>query len=1442
MILAEYWCGREPERAVAVLRTYAARFGRDGLPAVAVPVVERAIGKKFTPSPSFSPSGHFGATVRPQGATLVQYRLLALDESFVRESFRAGKPDLRGGPDGRIREVARWTHRFDAGRPQEQAIGGGIVAPAYGVFEEEIDGFAVRWPAIRRTCAMIVKVGRGGLFVFVARLDTGEPVRDVTLEYFGPEKRTAVTDAAGCARMPRAGAGWIVGLAGGESLYCDVGGPEEESPDVIDVRTDRPLYRGGQTVHFRAIVRPKRGGSLAVEILDPDRRRVYRRELPVSEFGTLNGSFDLADEPPLGSYTIVVRDEHTRTDEWSWPRPKHGCRFKVAAYRKPEMKVEIRASGTVAPGGKGRAVVEARYLFGTPAAGAKVEWKVQTRSCYPDASREEPGLPEDHPYSWYVERSAAWWWQETEVARGEGATDAEGRLPIEFPAEIEERDAVYVVEAEVTDDSRRPAQGRCGIPVPVGEVRLRIVFGSSFHRAGQRVPVTVVATDFEKRPARGRRIELAAFRQGGEEFEQFHQAQGETDATGAARFEVTVESPGLVRFRAKSGRAVRRDHLWTAGEEIAGTEDAANVSLSALTEKYVYRSGDRASLFVRSTQKNMPVLVTLEADRVLHAQIVRMSKRGAIVEIPLPEDAPPTVIVKVHAWRGGAAAGAGVRLLVVPRDKWLEVSVAADRDAYRPLEKAKVRLDVRDGRGRPVETEVALGIVDEAIHLLEPDRSPDLRKVFQAEGGSVITDGWGPIYDDWFDPFQQSSGGGVPLTGATFSLEEGPPARVAAFAPTETRRWFPDTLRWVPSVRTGADGHAELEVEVADSLTTWNLTAHAVGRGDQVGWGRSRTLVRKNVIARLVAPRFVTQGDEVSIAIVIHNDLETKETFAISLEAKGATGGGEVRETIDARGSKRVEWKVRADRLGSLVLTAKAMGARESDAMELEIPVRTHGLARYEYRAGRVDGVAVEKISIPKDAVDPEILISVTPGPLAAVTDALPYLAGYPYGCVEQTMSRFLPSLHAHRALRALGLRNEKLEAELPRMIEAGLQRLYRFQHSDGGWGWWERDGTNRFMTAYVVAGLSQAKAAGVAMDEGVLRRGTECLRRMLEEAPDPYLLWAYAHESAIPDGVVGKMPETVRAKLLTASALRRRGQVREAAALLQGVESAGIEDTALHLSALVAVGPADPRIPALLQRLLSMRNGSAWISTRDSAFAVYALTDYLVATRELDPGQTAVVRVNGVEVYRGPGTRDIRIRDLKPENEVRIESAKRGLFYSIARRTFETAEPLRPSAGAIVVARKYERVVSDGDKPVFEPMESGARVRPGYFFTPQTRRVLSLNPVRRIFPSGLKAIGPIEACPASFPTSAPVEGSQIRIVASPEAETRKRPSGLKASPRTLPAWALSVCRCLPSGMLQIRTVLSSEPLASSFPSGLNASAAAASVWPLNVWAATQPA
>ena len=275
-------------------------------------------------------------------------------------------------------------------------------------------------------------------------------------------------------------------------------------------------------------------------------------------------------------------------------------------------------------------------------------------------------------------------------------------------------------------------------------------------------------------------------------------------------------------------------------------------------------------------------------------------------------------------------------------------------------------------------------------------------------------------------------------------------------------------------------------------------------------------------MARLVTPRFFTLGDEVTISVLAHNYLKTTKTARLSLEAAGLEViDGSTREVqIPTGGEAKFDWRVRATTSGEATLTGKALTNEESDAMELTLPIIPYGVKLSQARAGTLSGASGNQeveLTFP-GAIEPSsrtLELSVTPSVAGAIFGALEYLTSFPYGCTEQTMSSFLPNVIVTQALKSLQLKSKIDPAALQKKVKAGLDRLYDYQHEDGGWGWWKTDDSHPFMTAYVVAGLTQAQAAGYEVRADAVEKGAAWLSKRLDVdknlAPDSRAYAVYA-------------------------------------------------------------------------------------------------------------------------------------------------------------------------------------------------------------------------------------------------------------------------------------------------------------------------------------------
>jgi len=400
------------------------------------------------------------------------------------------------------------------------------------------------------------------------------------------------------------------------------------------------------------------------------------------------------------------------------------------------------------------------------------------------------------------------------------------------------------------------------------------------------------------------------------------------------------------------------------------------------------------------------------------------------------------------------------------------------------------------------------------------------------------------------------------FAGGPGSAGEGPAVVV--------RSDFRATVFWQPDIHTDNNGKATVKVKYPDSLTSWKATARAVTTVNQFGIADATTRTRQPLIVRLEAPRFFVVGDTVTISAVVNNNTGEPIEVRAALDASGISVGQasrlspseknlgtlesgatpDLRLNVAANSEARADWIAHIERAGEVKLKVTARGGQYADAMEKTFAAYEHGIEKFISKSGKARLVASKQsgdggndvtvnLVLPHDrkADSTSLIVQVTPSMAVTMLDALPYLINYPYGCTEQTMSRFLPTVITAKTLRDAGLQPEdvmgcvfggietnsaaathpngkKTLEDMDKMTQAGLNRLYDFQHSDGGWGWWKEGDSDHWMTAYVVWGLSLAHDARVEIKDDVLQRGVKYLDEHLveeEENPDMQAWMLYA-------------------------------------------------------------------------------------------------------------------------------------------------------------------------------------------------------------------------------------------------------------------------------------------------------------------------------------------
>ena len=528
-----------------------------------------------------------------------------------------------------------------------------------------------------------------------------------------------------------------------------------------------------------------------------------------------------------------------------------------------------------------------------------------------------------------------------------------------------------------------------------------------------------------------------------------------------------------------------------------------------------------------------------------------------------------------------------------------------------------------------------------------------------------------------------------PPAPAPVSAPPPPEEGAGAGIDVQVRSDFRSTAFWKPDIVTGANGTATVSFKFPEALTTWRATARAATTGSAFGMGSSTSRTNLPLLVRLQAPRFFVAGDRVVVSAVINNNTDAAMSVTPALEVEGLAGAGQAKAPVQvpAHGDTRVDWTLNAERAGHAKLRVTARGAQHGDAMEKSFVVYEHGIDKLIARSGKLRGSeALVKLELPKDRRATDLTVQIAPSLAVTMLDALPYLIEFPYGCTEQTMSRFLPAAIVARTLEKLGLDpSERLpKKDLDAVMSAGMARLYDMQHANGAWGWWKEGPDDDWMTAYVIWGFSIAREAGLPVNEKAVDRAAVWLTRRVVEHRNRWNEQAWLlHALSAWRGRVTSEPERVAfeeiwtnrerlsaySRALFALTAHRYGNTERTAVLVRNLEDGAkidstpdqsvllkretaaetmatahwgadrfwwrwhegpIETTAFVLQALVTIDPKHRLVEPAMNWLVKNRRGAQWTNTRDTAIALLALNDYLEQSGELRGDVAYELTVNG--------------------------------------------------------------------------------------------------------------------------------------------------------------------------------------------------------------------
>lgn len=1100
---------------------------------------------------------------------------------------------------------------------------------------------------------LTLKATPGEALAWVTDLESGKPQSGVPVTFHNDKfirLGEAVTDADGLARLnantpvyARVEADGRLGFTAldwGSGVWTGQFGITENYYDnrpasFAYLYTDRPLYRPGQEVFFKGIVRKDDdlhyslpASNTVYVTVDRWGEQIYAEELPLSDLGSFHGSFTLAESAALGTYDIYVR--------YAAGGETFGhLSFRVAEYHKPEFQVSVAATPAQALLGETMTFnLEAAYYAGGQVANAEVEWFVESKPYiftpakeyqrFSFTAREGSASPQKPAAS-------------SPSSEGQGLTDQNGHLAVTLPQLAKGgRPQQVTFKANVTDVGGNLVSGSGSVTLHPSQVYAGIRAHKFFGAAGEAQTFEVIALDWDSQPLAGQEVSVQFVERKWYSVQE-KDKQGQlrwvtsvkeipigtqkvvTDEQGLATVSFTPPNGGTfearVTARDKKGNTQQAStYIWVTSQDYIAWQQTNNRVFDVVADRASYQVGETAKILL-AQPFNHPVyaLVTVERGHIYHQEVLLLKDNSTVYELPITAEMAPLLYISAVVVSGAQGEETPdfkigmTRLEVETSQQALQVSVTADQETSGPGRSVTYTIMTKDASGQPVQAEASLAVVDKAALALAPSNTMPMLSAFYPQRALGVRTALGLVSnaDEYNAQYRESipEGGG---SGGGGGGEE-------SLGIVTVRQDFKDTAAFEALVMTDEDGQAQVTVELPENLTTWQAEARAVTADSKVGQATNEVLSTKPLFVELTTPRFFVAGDQAQVGAIVHNTTEAALEVEVKLEAEGAAldNGSSQKVQVEAKGQAYVAWGLTVQDVQRVDLTVRASGGGYQDASKPALgTLEGQGLPVYHFSVKETIGTSgmlreagsiTESLQLPQTLAyrDAGLSIRVEPSLAASLQGGLQYLEDFDYLCMEQTVSRFLPNVITARALQAAGLETSRLKRDLDRQVNTALQHIYAKQLYDGGWHWWDGGESDPYLTAYVVYGLLEARESGYPVAEDALAAG---LRSLKENLPD------IASYTTVDEATGGELNWRYNRYAFMMYVLARGGELGagDPNGLYEQRALLSLYARAYLMQTLYLLDPQDGRIASLLSDL-----GSATVMSASGAHWEEAETDY---------------------------------------------------------------------------------------------------------------------------------------------------------------------------------------------------------------------------------------
>ena len=837
---------------------------------------------------------------------------------------------------------------------------------------------------------------------------------------------------------------------------------------------DRTLLRAGDTLGMKHILRRRTAtGFGAVPVSALPVRAVVRHwgsgqmwELPLKwdGSGAAESAWQAPKDAKLGEYSVILAGPRQKSEAEGYVNGLDSGSFRVEEFRVPVLKATVQMPAQPLVNADAAEVsLQLTYLSGGGAGGTRVKLRAVTQ---PHAvtfdEHEGVSFASGDVREGRMDRASGWI---------DAGADAESADPLPDASEQDDtrtlKTQTVVLDGGGAGKIRIDALPRSDVPRelvaemeyadPNGQILTRssrvplwpsgVLLGiqpDGWALSKDKVKLKVISVDTRGKPLAGVPVVVDVFErisyahrkrliggfyayEYGEEIRRIGGfCEGRSDAKGLVHCEAPVSGSGNLILRAKAADAsgnpsFARADVWVAGQGDWWFDVTSDDRMDVLPERKRYEPGETAVVQVRSPFREASALVTVEREGVVDGFVTTLTGKEPVVRVPIKGHYAPNTFVSVFAVRGRVAEVQPTALVdlgkpafrmgvaeirVGWRDHELAVKVSPEKDAYRIREKARVTIEAMPANGKPLPkgAEVAVAAVDEALLELLPNGSWKLLEAMMQPRGIEVN----------------SSTSAMQVIGKRHYGKKALPAGGGGGRQT-SRELFDTLLLWKARVKLDAQGRAQLEVPLNDSLSSFRIVAVATAGLNLFGTGSASVRTSQDVTLLSGLPPVVREQDRYAATFTVRNASEAALDIAVEADvaAEGGKGSGPGRlepQTVRlaAGESANVSWLVTAP-AGSTGLqwsvAAKAAGAEGDKADRLKarqkvvpaVPVRV-----LQATLAQIDKELSTTVALPAEAIPGrgEVAVQLQARLGSDLPGVRDWMERYPYSCLEQRVSK----------------------------------------------------------------------------------------------------------------------------------------------------------------------------------------------------------------------------------------------------------------------------------------------------------------------------------------------------------------------------------------------------------------------------------------------------